>query len=76
MKVFLLYFFYYSIGMDPKYHHKIFKVFQRLNGRAEYPGTGIGLAICKRIVERHGSELHVESELGQGADFSFYLPKR
>ena len=64
----------HGIGMDPKYQHKIFKVFQRLNGRSEYPGTGIGLAICKRIVERHGSELHVDSDLGKGSTFSFYLP--
>ncbi|MDQ8195540.1 ATP-binding protein [Coraliomargarita sp. SDUM461004] len=63
-----------GIGMDPKYQHKIFKVFQRLHGRSQYPGTGIGLAICKRIVERHGSELSVQSALGEGATFSFCLP--
>jgi len=62
-----------GIGIDPDFSGRIFKVFQRLHTRQEYPGTGIGLAICKRIVERHGGRLWLESSPGNGAAFYFTL---
>jgi signal transduction histidine kinase len=63
-----------GIGFKPEYGEKIFRMFERLHARTEYPGTGIGLAICRKIVERHGGTIAATSIAGQGTTFNVTLP--
>jgi light-regulated signal transduction histidine kinase (bacteriophytochrome) len=62
-----------GLGIDPQYSERIFGMFQRLHGRGEFAGTGIGLAICRKIVDRHGGVISVESQPGSGSTFNFDL---
>jgi len=65
-----------GIGIDPQYRDRLFVIFQRLHSAAKYPGTGIGLALCKRIVERHSGRIWIESELGKGSTLRFTIPDK
>jgi light-regulated signal transduction histidine kinase (bacteriophytochrome) len=63
-----------GIGIEPHHWERIFRVFQRLNKRDDYPGTGIGLSVCEKIIQRHYGKIWIESEPGKGSKFFFKLP--
>jgi signal transduction histidine kinase len=63
-----------GVGFDEQYGERIFGIFERLHGRETYAGTGIGLAVCRKIAERHGGEIRAESRPGEGATFTVTLP--
>ena len=64
-----------GIGLDMKYADEIFGLFKRLHGEGQFEGSGIGLALCKTVIQRHGGRIWVESEVGKGCRFFFTLPK-